>query len=546
MSQEPRPGPSRGVAIDVRSLLTIDVDAELRKLATAQLQGPWQIPAELVRRSLSSGAGKVELRLGRNRVSVVDDGGPIPGTSLASLAVLLDPRAPTDARHRALLDLEEAGSVALLALGGLEIESLELRSGDGAGEEIGLELRRGRPPRLERGKRGGPRGTRVTLVAEGLDPGRARSWLADVARFAGGAVSVNGEAIADGLEDYLVSAPVRLSLADERTLEGHLAIPRSGDTPRLWLLQHGLVATHQGLTKSPTFDAILELGPLAPPRATAADLRELVAPLLGPMADEAARLMLRAAERLPTMGGDAQRRLLSLLLQSARLGRRRREIEAARLIPCMIGHGEPRAWRSIADLRRSAEADPAGQGVIAALYPGQESDEVILGGPPVAILDAAARSTITELFGIRFRPPPRQLGGGARQGPLGDAWERLGDLVGGIAAALHLGIGPPLPDAVLSPAERLLVEHLRAVLPGTGPEAPAEITFCRGRGPVRQTRGQPRRLLLPRDNPEVKACARAVATNPAWVYPAGIVLLRGRALPSVGARSTWLREWANR
>ena len=61
-------------AVDIGALLTIDVDAELRKLATAQLQGPWQIPAELVRRSMAAGASRVDVSFSRRRVRVEDDG----------------------------------------------------------------------------------------------------------------------------------------------------------------------------------------------------------------------------------------------------------------------------------------------------------------------------------------------------------------------------------------------------------------------------------------------------------------------------------------
>ena len=48
-------------SIDVSGLLTIDVASELRKLSQAQLQGPWQLPAELVRRALRDGAGHIDV-----------------------------------------------------------------------------------------------------------------------------------------------------------------------------------------------------------------------------------------------------------------------------------------------------------------------------------------------------------------------------------------------------------------------------------------------------------------------------------------------------
>ena len=57
--------------IDVGGLLTIDVASELRKLSLAQLQGPWQLPSELVRRALRDGATQVEVDLARHGVELV-------------------------------------------------------------------------------------------------------------------------------------------------------------------------------------------------------------------------------------------------------------------------------------------------------------------------------------------------------------------------------------------------------------------------------------------------------------------------------------------
>ncbi|HGG57290.1 MAG TPA: hypothetical protein ENK31_05795 [Nannocystis exedens] len=52
------------------------------------------------------------------------------------------------------------------------------------------------------------------------------------------------------------------------------------------------------------------------------------------------------------------------------------------------------------------------------------------------------------------------------------------------------------------------------------------------------------RLLLPRDNADVRASVEAVASDETWIYPACIVLLGGRSMPSIDARATWLRGWS--
>ena len=50
-------------SVDLRELLRIDIEAELRKLTVAQLPGPWQLPAELVRRAIRAGASEIDVEL---------------------------------------------------------------------------------------------------------------------------------------------------------------------------------------------------------------------------------------------------------------------------------------------------------------------------------------------------------------------------------------------------------------------------------------------------------------------------------------------------
>ncbi|MEZ4448242.1 MAG: hypothetical protein R3B09_02100 [Nannocystaceae bacterium] len=537
------PGPA-GERVDVGALLTIDVDAELRKLATAQLQGPWQIPAELARRALGAGAAAVEIHLGRGRVTVDDDGAAIADAILRDLAVLLDPQAPADRRHSALTDLEAAGQGALLALAGLHIDALTITTAAAGAAPQRLTLRRGRPPIVAAAgpPAKAPR-TSVDLHAGGLEAARARAFLADVGAYAGPGLKVDGVAIGDGLRRALATAPIALG-GGPRPIRGQIAIARGAGEPRLYLLQHGIVTTHQSLTQAPAFDAVLELGPHADARASAADLRGLIEPVLGDLVEEAVDLMLAVAERTPRLGPEAQSRVRSLLLQSARLGRRRAEVEAAPIIPCVQSHDAAPVFRSLRDLRQAAEAEPGGPSILPALYPGQSSDEVILGGPPLVILDAAARSTITEVYGLRFRPPSRQpRARGALHRRVG---ERLADGLAAALVALRIGVGPRLADDALTADERALVDHLRALLPSCGPEAPREVHFCRGRGPVRRIGGPEATLLLPRDDPEVRRSVAALARSPAWIYPIALALLRGHGMPSPGARSTWLRDFGRR
>ncbi|MBL8970373.1 MAG: hypothetical protein JNK56_07325, partial [Myxococcales bacterium] len=135
-------------SVDLRDLLRIDIEAELRKLTVAQLQGPWQMPAELVRRAVRAGAGEIDVSLGRSGCTVRDDGPPLPDAQLRDLATMLDPAAPAERRHQALLALEAAGGLALLALAGLGATQLDLRArGGGTLRRLTWRARQG-PPTL--------------------------------------------------------------------------------------------------------------------------------------------------------------------------------------------------------------------------------------------------------------------------------------------------------------------------------------------------------------------------------------------------------------
>jgi len=547
MSQTP---PSPSVAVDLRELLRIDIDAELRKLTVAQLQGPWQLPAELVRRAIRGGASDVRVDFGRGSVVVRDDGAPLVVDRFAELAAMLDTTAPAERRHRALLALEAAGGLALLALAGLGATHIEISArGQGKLRRLVWSARTARPELSEAADPTNTRGTEISVRSPDFDVARARTWLRDVTRFAPGTVRLDGQPINTGLKGYLASEKFSLGPRGEPVrLTGHVAVASHGEHARVWLLHGGVVATHLGMSSVPCFDAVVEIGGLIGHNTTAADLRAAINPFLGSLADLGVGLLLQLGKRLPEIEhAPTQTRVLVLLLQAVRTRRRMPELTQVRMLPCwtpvdpQTPRTRPARWLSLADLPQvDRKQSGPNQPVVLALYPEQDPEDFALPDAPVLRLDTAERSALTELFGLRFRaPPPRAEVGGRVRTAIRRSLRHAGQAVGRL---LHLGPGAPLPESALTDDERELLTGLRAILRG-GPGAPDTIHLCAGRaGPqiVGGTRGA---LLVGREHPDLRACLAAARRGPAWLYPASVALLGGHALPATAARVTWLRHW---
>ena len=517
-------------AVDLRELLTIDIAAELRKLTTAQLQGPWQLPAELVRRAFAAGARTVEVELPRGGLRVRDDGAPIERSQLLALAELLDPGAPAERRHRALLALEAAGSLALLALPALGATRVEVTSrGDGLVRRIEIsghgrcDLHEGTDP--ERG-----RGTAFALHGAELDASRARSYLADVARFAPGAVRVDGTALPEGLRGYLAGRELALP---QHRLRGHVMLGHRGEQARVWLLVHGVVTTHVGVARSPCFEAVVELGDKIAAgelsvNATAADLREALAPALEALVDAGVRLMLSVGAQAASVPATSQARVLHLLLQALRSRRRVQEVLAVPIVPALVGRSE-RRFLPLSALEGLARREAA-----FALDPAQDPEAFALPDAPVLLLGTAERGALAELLSLRFRPPPPR---GDDRLPLSASLRRgLTRLVQGLR-----GAGRPLPESALTAAEQQFLAAMRAAARG-GSRAPERIELCAGRGAPRIA-GTPPALFLGREHPDVRAAVAAAEHGEVWLYPACVALFGGQALPGTAARATWVRTW---
>lgn len=516
--------------IDVGGLLTIDVASELRKLSLAQVQGPWQLPAELVRRALRGGATQVEVDLSRHRAEVRDNGRGVPETHLEWVSVLLDDRRNNQERHAALTALEATGELVLLMLAGFEPRTLQIRSARG-GRVVCLAYQSGRTPWITIDATPESDSTVVVVQHGGLDKRKASEWLTGAARFAPADVLLDGQHVNVGFVGTFGAQPLK------DPLRGRVAIPVEGDTAHAWLLQHGLVTGHVAVPDAPCFEAAVELGEPTNTELSAARLREAMQPHVDKLTRQAMGTLVTLARDAAGHPEYVRRRLARLVLQAMRRRILTASMSRVAVFRAIEGDGE-----RLVDLLAVREQFPkkAADRVLLALYPNQRADRYNTGQGLVLVVDEVERALLAEIFDLRFRPPDLR---DDAHGVLA-VWRRMvyGALRGGarlIDLVRHPLRRSPLRDEQLKPDERDFLRALRSHAFG-GQRVISEVHLCEGSGAPRRTAESPPRLLLPRDSPTVRACVQAVARDPAWVYPAWLAVLDGRALPPRSARQRWV------
>lgn len=479
-------------------LLAIDVAAEVATLCVAQIQGPWQVPAELVRLANARGVARVEIDRVRGGFSIRCDGVLADHEELNDLVRVFDVEAPRMRRQAAIARIEAAGLSALVWAAGLPGARLSLvvRTGGGASR---LEARGGRVVLVSDRPTTGPPSTTVTWRCRGLGSRRALAWLRTALRFVPIPVEVCNRPVERGFPEGLY----RMRITDP--LPGELALTASGDAPTLWLLEHGVLSARAVIPGFPAFSAAVEMSREAPVGSNADELRAAVNPHLGGLIDEAVRMMLLLVDRLPVVDEEIRSRLTTLLLRSATLDLRREQVLTSPIV--RVREGTRRRMESPAALL--TRVDQQG-GVVAAVDPGSgdESEHE----DPVIEATTEERSLLTELLGIRIE----SLGNSRR--PLRFRVALLDALRRGRRVARGLWGPSALEPRQLTDDERRLVDSAAA--------AGVELALCPGSVMVRRRRSV---WLVGRDRPEVQAAAITLRSGEEWLYPA-LLAVAGRDL----------------
>ena len=497
----------------LEELLTIDIGSEVMSLCEAQIRGTWQIPAELVRLGLRSGASEISAERHRGGIALRWVGAPFAAEDLRSLQTALEDGRQAGERQRAIAALEASGTQALLWAAGLQGSGFRVQSTDG-GNSSRFQYRQGGRPRLSTARSNGNSDqVEILWSCAGLDRVRAMDWLRSATRFAPVRPNVDGRLAPQGFPGGLYHVTL------ESPVPFRLGLTRVGDDPLLWLLRDGVVSARATIPGYPSFQAAVELSGVVPPVASAADLRSAVTPYLEMLIDRAVWTMTQVADRLPDLPEVDRQRLSVLLLRAARRGLREDEVARVPLVPLAAEREDNLSLEGLRDLaaRRGS--------TLLAVDPAEELASLLIDPETTVRVSGEERSLLAELLDLRFQaPPPRRLGLLRRR------------LVSARAASSAFAMRlrgfvrrRPLSEQSLSPGERTFLAALRSAL------APTQVDLCAGGGGVRKTS---RGLLLPREHSAVMAGASAIGNDRSWIYPTLLALNLGDP-PPAAVRDQW-------
>ncbi len=561
---------------EAESLLRIDYSAAVDKLAGSQLRGSWQLPAELARLAIASGARAVDFDVDPRHLSMTAPGARWDQSTISDFASLLDRGLEAVDRHRAMVDLEERGAFVLSAIACSRLRSVVLTLGGEHGLKLELtaagELAVINPSDSALAQPD----IRLTIDGLAIDAERAAGWLRRAGRFSRVPVSIDGAPIPHGFRGSLIEGRLEAGSKSSPssgapsssvpsgvtpsgvTLPTALAIARRGSTPRLWLLRHGIIATHATVPGYPAFEAAVEMAalsspdqtpaqgsgrsprrganattPARAPRVTGAALREQLGPYLETLVDAAVGLTIELGKTADTLPEEVRARVARLLLRSALKRRRLSEVSGVRIFPLLEPDG--RSMVSVDLVGRLVRVEEGGACALDAVSPEDDPKRYAVAGRGALAISQGERALLGELLNVVFSRPPARVRQGFRRRLLETAADRL--------RSLRPAAGGRVPSSELSAGERGLLAGLSGDEAAGGPAegAAVEAEFRLGRGKPR--RAGDGKLLLPRDNPTVRACVSAVERDDAWLYPAVVALASGRELSGPEARRRWYVRW---
>lgn len=496
-------------------LLTIDVDAEIRKLSTCQLASEAERCVELVRLSVRLGASAVNVGVDRRAATIVASGARFAEAALGQLAILADASRPAAERHEAFVGLEATYGPGLVSLAAAPWAEVTTDHG-GGGSRWTLRTRRrsqmqSRPP--------APAAVTFRVGRSG-SPGETQRAVAAACAFAGLPIVVNDRRTSRGLhvEDCLLTTR---SVVER--FEVLVGLPRRGALSRTIVLLNEIVYKDRYRLSRRGFvhaAVVWAAGPLE--SGDLARVDELVRRLRY-------ELYFELGRRYPSLPAPDQRIARELLLRRAGVGRDPAVLRGVPLFRTLAGR----------TLDLDAVVRSAREGAVWAVDPKVRAHRFLVDPGRVLVLEGVERDFLANHLGVTPRPPPasgtdaslvRIVAYLRRQRRRAAA--RLTNLLGRILSSR------PLPRSEWTPVEVELIEGLmneigsgRFTLPGFAPQLSRclEVKLVeRGNLPLRVRRHSHHlEVRLPRRDPRVTRMLRAFGRDPTSLHAILVALFGG-------------------
>jgi hypothetical protein len=506
-----------GTPLATSDLLTIDVEAEIRKLCGRQLDSPAECLVELTRLAIQSGGKAVRVDVRRRATTIQTIGGSLSDAVLEALALVGDPTQPSRERHAALVAIEAAHGVGLLTLVAAPAATVTVSNAAG-GRTLLLEA--GRSPRWIRARESGP-GLILRIARRGRR-GTERQTLRERCAFASMPVFLDGRLVSRGLvvDDCIIELVV-----DAAGLTCKVGLPRTGQLSRTTMLVQEVVAreTYTASRRGAVHIAVvrdrvatgIEQVDLRGANVLVRSVRnELYERLARGFNDLAARDRLAARELLLRYAEKAGRTgLLVGVPLFRRLSGDRVDVEAVRAL--------------------------ARGGAVWAVEPDTSTRRYVVDARQVLVLERGEREFVARSLGLGIQEPPA-LSRDTLVTRLTFIWRRLKDGLldrGRRVVGRLLGAHPIAPGRWTA-VERALMGAVQDELASGRYSLPAVaapvsrgarvLLVERGSLPLMlRRRGADWFLLVPRRHPRVVQVMRLFAREPSSLYPIMAALFGG-------------------
>ena len=497
------------------NLLTIDVEAEIRKLCGDQV-GPGDVPIELVRLAVRVGAHSVRVDLGSRFTTLVAAGAHLDLATLEALAMLADPHAGPDQRHAALLHCEATYGRGLLSL--VAATEATVISADASGR-YSLTLRSGERPSFCRAPASGAHLTMRIKRSGARAPERAA--LGRACRHASLPVLVDGKRVSYGprlegcfLEGRLEAGPYEI----------FVGLPAKGELCHTIVLRHEVVCK-ENLGLSPRGFTHVALVRDRTPGDDPIAMRR-IKDLVRSARQELYTRLRRTFASLSMANQNAGR---ELLLRRAEHGGGPNELYGVPLFRRLLG-----SPIDLTELQRIAH-----QRVVWAIEPSATGHRWLGERTEIFVLSAREREYLTRQLGLVAQQPASS--------PADSAFPRLwlqARNLARIAARVaqrgwsRLAGHRVAPPSALTPTESLFVTAIlneiaagRFTLPEIAPRLSQRAVVHlseRGSLPLVVRRiGAELCVLVPRSHPRVQRMMTALARDPSLLYPTMLALFGG-------------------